>query len=437
MNSAAIVARLRAGRDRIVNLDRGQIPALAAILVKVVGAFASFGVTFLIAAEFGAKVVGTYALFTQTLLAFSMFAVFGNDHVIVRGVAANLAKGRLGSAKRAAIRCLRSTLLVAAGIAIGCLALGYFGVSFGFAASLFVPLAIGLCANAILVLSTGFLRGVHRVILGQVLTGFIAVLMLVFVLALPNVELGAPEKVLPIAYSVAAVLAAGLGTVVALRIAWPWPNQVEDEDDPVAHNQFKLGAISTLNFAVGWIVLLTVGLFFGEEEAGVFRVCMQFNTLLMMVIYTYQGTLAPTYAKHYALKDFAGMRRLLLQSQIVLSLICGLPALIALIFAPQILGIMGEEFTEGAFTLRVLILAALSVAISGSGGALLNMSGREGLILNVTLAGGIIQIALVVIGAGFVGLEAAAVSYFIAFAIRSAAAYWLAQRYLSQQWANG
>jgi len=421
---------IKANAPRLLS---GQLPAMIALGVKIAGAVASFGATFLIAAEFGATIVGVYALFTQTLLAFSMFAVFGNDHVIVRGVAGNLANGRELSARRVAARCAVSTFSVAVCFSIACVLLGQMGVTFGIDSELFSPLAIGLVANAALVLGAALLRGTHRVVLSQALTGFVAAAMLVFALCLPYLDLGDPRFALPVAYTIAAVIAGVLACAVALRIGSSWTRDQEAGGDPNTHGQFKLGAISTLNFAVGWIVLVFVGLLFGEAEAGVFRVCMQFNTLLLMVIFTYHSTLSPEYAKRYSLGDYKGMKSLLRQSQLVLAILCGLPALLIFIFAKEVLAIMGDEFIQGETTLRLLIFAALIVALTGSAGALLNMSGREVAVLRVTVLGAVTHLICLFAGAVWLGLEAAAASYVVAFAIKYVTTYVIADRWLARR----
>lgn len=411
----------------------GQTSALVALVVKILGAVASFGVTFLIAAEFGAEVIGVYALFTQTIVALSMFAVFGNDQVIVRGVAGSLATGHEAAAKRIVLRATQTTMMIAGPFALLSLAIPPLGLSLGFPDDLSLALALGMLANAGLVLGAALLRGTHRVVVSQFFGNLVALIMCVSSIMLPLVEIDDPATVLSLAYTFVVVLTAGLCLLLALRIVLSWTNKGPDDAEVVNGGQFQLGAISTLNFAVGWAILVSVGLLFGQEEAGVFRVCLQFNTLLLMIIFTYNGTISPAYAKLYALGDYHGMRRLLIQSQIVLTVLCALPAVIILIFAGDILSLMGEEFRSGATTLRLLILAAICVAIAGSGGSLLNMAGQERIMLQITVVGAIAQIALVAVGAATLGMEAAAWSYLLSFALRFWAAYFVAQRYISQQ----
>lgn len=160
---------------------------------------------------------------------------------------------------------------------------------------------------------------------------------------------------------------------------------------------------------------------------------MQFNTLLLMVIFTYHSTLSPEYAKRYSLGDYKGMKSLLRQSQLVLAILCGLPALLIFIFAKEVLAIMGDEFIQGETTLRLLIFAALIVALTGSAGALLNMSGREVAVLRVTVLGAVTHLICLFAGAVWLGLEAAAASYVVAFAIKYVTTYVIADRWLARR----
>lgn len=422
-------------QGRLKRLAKAQASYIFTILIKITAAVASFGVTFLIAGRFGAETVGIYALFTQTLVTFSMFVVFGNEHHVVRAVATNMALGQPERARVLVRRGARSVIGVGLLFAAGFASAGMFPVDAVLPRDLMWLAAIGVLGNAVIIYGAGVIRGVHRTMTSQLLLSCVPAVMLLLAAAAYLVPMPEPAQALPAAFTAATLLTAGVTGALVWRLVSRWPRMAEPFVREPGDGQVMFGLISSLNYASIWTLLVLVGWLFDTAQVGVFRVCVQFSTLIMMVIQTYHGVISPQFARLNALGDYAAIRRMLIQSQIVQGALCGAPVLVVLVFAEQLLGIMGEEFVVGAGVLRMLALSALIASLCGAGGPLLIMSGKERTSLALALAGFVAAVLFLLVSAEWIGLEAAGFAVVVSNFIRFVGSWFYAERWLNKRMA--
>ena len=422
---------------RIVGSLVDERDLLAAMIVKVVGAVTSFGATFVIASRYGAETVGLYAIFTQTMTTFSMFAVFGNELHIVRAVAGNMALNHESRARELVVRGATSVAWLALLFAAGFVVTAILGFDLFLDPTLLSLVAIGLLANAALVYCAAVIRGLHRVVASQLIQTMGSFAMLALAVGLWFIPVSAPVLILSLAYTAATIISALVAFALVLKPALRWKNSTASYAPEVVESQFQFGLISSINFANVWVLLTAMGFLVGKAEAGVFRVCFQFLSLILMLIQTYHSTLSPQFAKLTAIGDFRGAGRLLRRSQILQTIICGVPALVVAVFAERILAIMGPEFVQGAATLRIMAIGTGVTAMFGAGGPLLTMSRRETTVLWLSIASFASVTTIVAIFAPTLGLLAAAIALTVSSSIRLVGSWWVARRWLAAKLAEG
>jgi O-antigen/teichoic acid export membrane protein len=105
--------------------------------------------------------------------------------------------------------------------------------------------------------------------------------------------------------------------------------------------------------------------------------------------------LYPNVARLWTVGDSAAIQRLLTRAIRIVSLFSVVAALVFLVFADQILGIFGQEFTGASIALRILVAGEFVKVMMGFGGVALVMTSQErsmaraaglGVGLNVALA---------------------------------------------------
>lgn len=131
--------------------------------------------------------------------------------------------------------------------------------------------------------------------------------------------------------------------------------------------------------------VLMIGLLRDSTEAGIYAVASQLADLVIFGITAVNLVLAPTIAGLYAKGEREALQRVLTTASRYLLLLC-LPAAAVLGFGGEwILGFYGEEFKVAHLALAVLLAGELSIALAGSVGSLLTMTGHAKLASRIVL----------------------------------------------------
>lgn len=202
----------------------------------------------------------------------------------------------------------------------------------------------------------------------------------VFLAALSLIRLvdAAPLAVpasLGLAYLLACLTGAGVVAFVAGPDLWrlraPWPFRT------VLGYASGVMANSSLYIVFALTGILSVGAFHGSDQVGVYRVCLQLVVPFEMVILAFHAAMGPVYPLL-----LRGQDRKALEDAYVLALrgmvVLTLPLGIALAWnAPEILGLAGVGFVQGAATLRTLALGFAVFTCFGTVAYLLMLGGMR------------------------------------------------------------
>lgn len=347
------------------------------MLLKTVGALASFLTTVMISRWFGASTTGIYALVTQTVVTFAAFAVLGNDQLLVRRIAGELRVNQLGLAYSAYYNGRRVVTLLGLAIASCTLLISLFWNFIGIDIYINVIISTGILLYAWLTVDSAALRASSRLILAQFLSQSLGpLLFLAILIPILFCSYNINAVTLSGCYLIALAIPAGVARITMQRMAAFWQTPC-DAAQYRWWDSWPIGLSIASQFATSWFLLVLISTMQTSAEVGIFRVALQIMMLLQMLMATLEGFAAPRFAADFRVDDVASIRRRFFLSIGALLLTCS-PLLFICLIAPQwIMGIFGQEFIAGAPVVQILAGAQLLNILSGPSGSLIIMAGRE------------------------------------------------------------
>lgn len=135
-----------------------------------------------------------------------------------------------------------------------------------------------------------------------------------------------------------------------------------------------LGLLNTIAIVLIQIDIILLGLLRNSTQVGLYSTSARVASFVGIAEFAVNAAYLPMVARLFATGHVNRLRRdapLVTLGAVALSAVLALPLIV---FAPQILGLFGASFENGAFVLRVLCVAFLASAVAGQNGALLTMT---------------------------------------------------------------
>ena len=349
--------------------------------LRLTGMAFGFLVGVQLARGLGAEGYGIYGLAMSTIALLTVPTEFGLPQLVTREVATAHAQGAWGTMRGVLRWSMRSSMMIAAFVALLLLAVLTGNDSFG------TPLAGTLLAGLVLVplvallsLHSAALRGMQQIVRGQLpevalRPAFHSVLLLtasvILVPITPPIAmwLGVLATAISLVYAHHLLKRAMVPQVyIAQPITTPgswWSSAI-----PMAMTEgMRLLQAHSLIFILGAMATLS--------DVGVFRMAASTAALVAMPLSLFNIVSMPVVAKLHATGQQAQLSRML--SLVSAGMLAGVLALSLPFFVAGewLLGrVFGQEFSEGSSPLMVLCLAALVNALFGINAAVLNMTGN-------------------------------------------------------------
>lgn len=403
--------------------------ALAAMAMRGAGVVAAFVVTALIGRWYGPVANAQYALVTQTAMFLSVIAVGGADLAVTREFSRSVAEGNK-LARRNLWRVLGQTCAVAiamCGIVLvgGDRLLAYLGRSTLPAGSLAV-MCIILLSRAFTRLGAAVLRSQRDYVLSQAIELF---LIPVFTVVL--IVVGVARTLPGFLWATAAAgLATALIGIALMERHTTARGGTEVDVRTVYRMAMPLWGVAVIASFSDWFSLATISSINGLYAAGLFRVAVQFASAFAIISLGLFSTFSSQISAAIHAGDMDRVARLCRSATRLCSAIVVPALLVTVILAPQLMGIVGPKFREGALMLRILAIGQAVYAVTGIGGLALALVGRP--IYNFYINLG--SIGVIVIGgpiaAHLAGPEALCGFIAVAMAARNVAALIIVKRFV-------
>lgn len=380
------------------------------MMLRVLGMGASFLLSFYIARKFGAEVSGNYYLFLASLLGLSLVTRFGIDNTIVRFGAGYFGREELPYVRGLWVLAIAIVCTLGAMLTLflwwvqlyGLPLFGYFEVPYAFELLLF-----GLIPYSLVFVNSSLLRAIHKqrwsTLLEVVLLPVVTILLLWLFL---GEEGDAPLQ----GYVYASAMVCFLSVILVISAL---PRAVTIKYPPakeVLSVAYPLFGVAFLTYLSGWSATYILAYFVDQAAVGVYNVAWRIVVLANIILLAFNNLTSPMFADLYQKGRIEDLEELAQRTAMIMSAL-GIPLLIAVSFyADWVLGLMGEEFSAGVSTLRVLCIGQMISVFCGSVGYLLMMTGHEKDVRSITLVTVIFQILLGLVTIPIWGMLGAAVT---------------------------
>ncbi|MBW2073048.1 MAG: oligosaccharide flippase family protein [Deltaproteobacteria bacterium] len=407
------------GDGHLRELVRGSSVALFS---RIANLFLGYGFVLLITHNFGAKVMGMFALATTVATILATLARSGLDTALLRFVAEYVVEGRSDLAAAVLRKAWRVVLLTSLFLS-ACV--------YVFAADLAVRVFhkrelgnyIRLASMAVLPLTfsyvnAAYLRGLkkiqHFAFIQNVsinLFGILSVLPLFLLLQTNNAPLAAYV----------------LGTVVTLLISTWFSREgitFPKIASPISVKEMlsvslPLLVASSMVMITGWADIIMLGIFRSKQDVGIYAVIMKLGLLTAITLRAVNAISAPKFAELYKTGDLDSLQEVVYQATKMIFW-SSLPLfLLLLCFPSPVLALFGNEFPTGSRALQYIALGMFVSAICGSVGIVLQMTGKQHIFQNVMIITMLLNIGLNLLLIPPFGIEGAAVASMIAVIFRN------------------
>ena len=150
----------------------------------------------------------------------------------------------------------------------------------------------------------------------------------------------------------------------------------------------------SLGVFLGLIDITILGIFKTSSAVGIYSVVVKLSSVVILSLVTINTIAAPKYAEFWSKGDKQGLLKIARQSTKIIFWISS-PILLAIIIFPNyILGFFGQGFRTGEMALIMMVFGQFINAISGSVGYILEMTGFQIFTQNIMIASVIINIIL-------------------------------------------
>ncbi|WP_269618873.1 oligosaccharide flippase family protein [Zhongshania sp. BJYM1] len=365
------------------------LSAAFAFVVRVLGAFSGFLVTYFVAKSLGAAESGRYFLALSIVMVLSSVSRAGLDNTVLRFV---------GGTPELAINVMAKALMVVTILGLVFSSVAYFSAGY-ISLEIFgkvelkpilQKMSFGILALSVVTISSMALQGLRRVSASIFVLNIAVNTLLIgsiFTFGITNAtELGA-------FYTLCSILIAAIGISFFLCFA-PRTEKSSIPWKELFASCWPLWIVVVMAQMVQWSGQFVAGAYVSSDLVAQFAVAQRTAMLTSFVLIAVNLVVAPRFAALYRQDDSRGLEILAIKS---VKIICVLALPVVggmLIFPEKLMGIFGEEFVTGAYLLQILAIGQFVNAVTGSVGFLLIMSGNERDMRTVTLISGSLAMVL-------------------------------------------
>ena len=396
---------------------------IIALGLKLYGAVASFALTLLVARSAGPEVTGEFALAMSTVALGTLVAVAGLDQLLVRAIGGDLRQGKAGRANVALRATARTVARSSVAVALFVFAFAPFAEVIDVAPRTMMLAAGAVLAMPLMRIALSALRASGDFVISQSLDGPVHSTLLclaVGILLLVGSRPGA--QMLTLGYGLCLALSAGLGWWILYRRTSGWPVDDERQSFPWLKG-WPLLVTGGGHVLTSWLLMAQVGASLGAAEAGAYRVAVQIINIIYMMLTTIETLVNPQFAGDFRMGDYEGAWRRHRRATLFM-ILCAAPGiLICLLIPSQVLGIFGPGFEAASVALTVMVGGQVVNVATGPIGGMMVMSGRERILLYLSVTGLLIAVVLSVVLVPLLGLVGAAIASIAATIFRNIFCY--------------
>ena len=406
------------------------------MIAKVSALAIGMAINLIVSRHYGAETVGTLALLNSLIALISMLCMAGMQVSILRRVPEKLAMGRGEEASAFFYGTVAISTLV--GVAVTVLLFPYTEAISRYLfddrsiSSLIVPMALSATALSLFTLSQRAVRALGHIKIFSLLQIATPVLNL-FLLSTSAIYFYDPYNPIYTEFASFFIVSA-ISFYIVKKLFEPFSRSGDGAIQLPFSDIVSLSLPMFLSSAMSTVIsqtdTLMLGLFLTQKDVGIYAIAFKLAVLAGFIQSAINTIAAPKFSHLYHSDDRERLASIAVKSTLSVLLI-SLPIYLSLLFfGREILSIFGDGFVPGYDTLAILCVGQLSASISGLGGTMLNMTGGEKVLRNITLAGALLNITLNLLLIPRFGIEGAAVAGSVALTLASIAILISVKRHL-------
>lgn len=393
----SILALTRKGNDSLKSKIIKGVAGSFGLNIALSGL--SFMISILFARFLGTVGLGTYSYATTWANILGIPARLGIDQLLIREVAIYRSKSQWGLLG-GLLRWANSIVLIFSVLLALISSVIVWTINGNSDSTIVAAIALAMMTIPIISLRTlrlGAMKGLHKVVLGQVPDSLIAPTLVIVLTSLSYLFFSESFNVFWVLIIKIVV------TTITLFIGarWLWKSLPAEIKTVKPQYQGKvwltnalpfmfLGAVQIINSRIDIIML---GGIRGVKEVGIYAVIVGIAQLTIFIHHAALSVLGPNIATLYSEGKFGQLEKLIQKSVLWVFLISLIVGGTIILLSKYLLLIFGTEFVPGRTALIILILGQIFHALTGPVGMLLNMTGKQ----NYTAATGALSAILNII----------------------------------------
>ncbi len=416
MIGSEVLEKLRSRLEGDVHLREVIRGSTTFLILRILGMIVAYAFTLLVTRKLGASAWGVFALSLTVLQIVSVLGRLGLDSALLRFIAQYRAKGQ----GKTAYHIYKKSLKIVFSFSLTLTVLVYFLspviAEKVFAKEYITPylrvMSFGILPFTLLFINSESLRSLKKIkeytAFQNLLPFFIALFITFFVFfALNEVN----EMVVLVSYLMGIIIAFVLSFVILRKNFVKLSGEVHEVPlKSILYVSLPMMISSSLFMLMSWVDTVMLGIFRSEGEVGIYNVALRLSMITSFTLAAINSIAAPKFAEFWGKKDMEGLRKVAQQSTKLIFLASTPVLALFLLFPSFFMGLFGEEFKMGVFTLIILTVGQFVNSVCGSVGYILQMTGKQMLVQNVILFSLLINIGLNYLLIPKYGIEGAALA---------------------------
>ena len=399
---------------------------------KIVGMGFGYIFTILLTRNYGAKIMGIYALSLVVMQVGTIIGRLGMDTAVLRFVAEYNSQNKNDMVNEIYKKIIKLVIPISLAISIAVFFLSPYIAHYFFhkdyLANYFKIIAIGIVPYVLFIINSESLRGLKKIkeyaFLQNMGISFVASILLGLSLFIIK------NNYIPVTIYIISMLLMSLLSFVLwfkkfnfnsninlskVETLLSNPNDLSLGNKSLEISYKNILSISTpmlisgsLSFLLGLIDITILGIFKTSSAVGIYSVAVKLSSIVVLSLVAINTIAAPKFAEFWGKKDKKGLLKIARQSTKIVFWI-SLPVLFVIIFfSTYILGFFGQGFRTGEVALIMLAFGQFINAISGSVGYILEMTGFQFFTQNIMIVSVIMNIVMNILLIPKYGIDGAA-----------------------------
>lgn len=379
------------------------IGSIQTIFIKIVGLLIGYVFIILLSRNYGANTVGVYNICLQFIAVSGLIVLLGFNQSIVR-YSAQLVASKNIDMLVTLIKKISIIIFVFA--LIGSITIYMYSTKLAIILfkneqlkPLILLLSFILPVFSLNILFIEAIRGFKKIIVSEYLRLFSTKLftLLIFLFGLYLVKF---NTYLPfLSFVVATVMTFVVSTYFLIKYVKEFKKYDISGVNDISHISF-ISTSFTMYQSIMFItitnqvVIMILAYFTTPASVGIYSVALQLAALSTFAFSAVLTITGPRYSELYHNSSKEDFQETVLFCSKLVFWTSGSTALFTIIFSPWLMGMFGEEFKSGSLILIVLSLGNFINAFTGTGGLILDMTGKQSIKRNITLLGILIVLPL-------------------------------------------